>query len=299
MAPCVESHGLRGRPLVGWAAALALAVGLAGCVDGPGHGAGRLQLRLRAVFDLPTERLDAQGRWQTAHGYALALTSLEWTPAAIALLGAEAVSLPFDPAKPPDGYSNCHQGHCHKADGTLPTYAEIAAELRGGVVPAASLEAKASPGVLVWTQPSPSPREATLQGCAEAGCELEEGSLVALRVDVSGLRVRGTVVSTSVTTAGTLPTQGLPLDIAVADPLRWAVGLPPAASVRVAPGEPYLRRLDVVVRLGAGALDGVAMAELVGGGAATNAANAASALAAGVVDSSAVTAALVDVQETP
>ncbi len=296
MSPSAEGrwHRVGGwaRPLL--AAALTLAS--IGCVDGPGHGSGLLQLRLSVVFDLPAERLDAEGRWQTAHGYALALTSLEWTPAAIAVLGAEAVSLPFDPAKPPDGYANCHNGHCHKADGSLPTYAEIAAELGGQAASESGLEASASATTLAWTQPSSSPREAALEGCAAAGCELEGGKLAALRIDVAGLRVRGTVVSSAVATAGTLPAQGLWLDVAAAEPLSLTVGLPPAASVRVARGEAYLRRLDAVVRIGAGSLDGVSMAHLARGGAD---AGAASALGAGLLDTSAVTVSLIDLQEAP
>lgn len=38
----------------------------------------------------------------------------------------------FDPANPPEGYSLCHGGHCHAADGALVDYSEIVAELAGG-----------------------------------------------------------------------------------------------------------------------------------------------------------------------
>jgi hypothetical protein len=38
----------------------------------------------------------------------------------------------FDPANPPSGYSLCHNEHCHRDDGALVPYAEIAAETAGG-----------------------------------------------------------------------------------------------------------------------------------------------------------------------
>jgi hypothetical protein len=44
----------------------------------------------------------------------------------------EGGNVAFDPANPPAGFSQCHGGHCHAEDGSLPTYEEIAAMAAGG-----------------------------------------------------------------------------------------------------------------------------------------------------------------------
>ncbi len=63
----------------------------------------------------------------------LTIDSVQLTAHALRLYSsaASANNAPFDPANPPPGYSQCHGGHCHAADGSLPTYAEVAAATSG------------------------------------------------------------------------------------------------------------------------------------------------------------------------
>lgn len=98
------------RPAAAPALALLPAL-LAGCVWGPGEPFVELvQVDLQVEVDG-----DADAR---VTGARLLLQSLQG-------------GVSFDPADPPEGYSLCHNGHCHKDDGTLPTYEQIEAELAG------------------------------------------------------------------------------------------------------------------------------------------------------------------------
>jgi len=84
---------------------------LCGCVWGPGEPFVELvQVELQVEVD--------GGGAAAARGARLALQALEG-------------GVSFDPADPPEGYGLCHNGHCHKDDGTLPTYEQIEAELAG------------------------------------------------------------------------------------------------------------------------------------------------------------------------
>ena len=117
-------------------ASITLAVALTaagGCTFEPGRSFATLTPSLRAAYRVPADR-DAGDGWQRlSNDYQVRITAARLELGEIALLGAApgAARTSFDPARPPPGYTLCHNGHCHAADGRLVPYAEIEAELAG------------------------------------------------------------------------------------------------------------------------------------------------------------------------
>lgn len=112
---------------------LAAMLACAGCAWEAGQPWGIWHPSVRVRASVPADRQLPDGRFRTASEYLWQIESLQIELADVQLLQAtNASQLSFDPAKPPAGYSLCHGGHCHAADGRLVDYAEIQAELLGG-----------------------------------------------------------------------------------------------------------------------------------------------------------------------
>lgn len=109
-----------------------IVLALVGCALGPGRPFVELRgADLVAGFE-PGARLDGD-RVLTDAGASYHLDSFEVEVSALDLEELQgAAGVEFDPADPPDGYSLCHGGHCHAADGSLVDYSEVIAELSGG-----------------------------------------------------------------------------------------------------------------------------------------------------------------------
>ena len=122
---------------VAWLCALGCAVAAHGCALEPGEGFARLEPgTLRAAFEIGPARALAENRLLTDEGYRVELARCRLTVRDFELQSLDARSgggdASFDPADPPDGYSLCHGGHCHAADGSLVSYDEVQARLAGG-----------------------------------------------------------------------------------------------------------------------------------------------------------------------
>ena len=104
-----------------------------GCALNEGRGFATLeQASLEAEFaPEPARVLD--GRIVTNQGFTVAVEQLTLDIDSLELSSVSGSSSEtFDPAHPPPGYTLCHSGHCHKDDGSLVSYADVAAELAGG-----------------------------------------------------------------------------------------------------------------------------------------------------------------------
>jgi len=109
--------------------------GLSGCAWQPGTGFATVHadgVVLRAA--LGAGRQDTQGRWKLSDGSKVAefkavLTVKDCVLESLSESGGGGGGT-FDPANPPPGYSLCHGGHCHRADGALIDEAQIKAELQ-------------------------------------------------------------------------------------------------------------------------------------------------------------------------
>lgn len=112
----------------------AVAVALGACTADPGEPWARLDATLIARWaDRPERAVD--GAWVKLNTlYEARVTTLRLTVDRILLSSIDGAAgmAPFDPARPPPGYSLCHNGHCHAADGRIVSYADIQAEASGG-----------------------------------------------------------------------------------------------------------------------------------------------------------------------
>jgi hypothetical protein len=103
------------------------------CTFEPGTWFATMSPSLTASYQPRPDR-DAGSGWQKLnHDYQVLVTRAHLELDDIALLGAVGgAATQFDPADPPPGYTLCHNGHCHSAEGRLVPYAEIEAQVAGG-----------------------------------------------------------------------------------------------------------------------------------------------------------------------
>lgn len=207
-------------------------------------GALRMELepgRARALDD---------GGFSTDEGYRIHPERLTLHASEITLLERHAaqdgMSASFDPASPPDGFSNCHGGHCHGGDGSLVDYEDIEAMLAGG---AASFEPIAT---------LPIGRTFDLLGGEEVTLhevmpspELPQGSIDRIEIGVARLRLTAEV-------EGGELAQPVMLEI----DLSHDESIAGALSVRIDRDGPEQLELAVTLQLDATLLDGVDLAGL-------------------------------------
>jgi len=168
------------------ASALALGLASSACTFDDGQPWGEAQVRVRVGFEVPDDRaLDDAVR--TSRDYAVRLERLTVTLDALRISQGSAGETPtaFDPAAPPPGYSLCHNGHCHAADGRLVDYADIEAEVLGGSATGASTERALDARVEV-------PVGGDARG-PEVRLDLPAGPLVSLGLVVGSIRLEGRV----------------------------------------------------------------------------------------------------------
>lgn len=143
----------------------------------------------------------------TSDDYLVTLSELSLeVPSLEVVMDAGGAAEAFDPASPPTGYSLCHNGHCHADDGALVSYDDVTAELG------------ASAGRATAVFPiSPGPDWA-IDGwrvCPE-GCDLDRGTITALRAGVTGLRLVAHVDDRRSGPDRRLPDGGIDLDLDLA-----------------------------------------------------------------------------------
>ena len=193
-------------------AAALLPLLLAGCAADPGLPWGEVEATIEARLAVPSDRLRPQGL-ATASGYVVELTSLAVTTASVRFTveppGADSS---FDPANPPEGFSLCHNGHCHAADGSLVDY-DIVALSAGG----AGRSTRLVPAEAQLQPPLPSGQAATAPlslGCADDLCRYDRGELSSIALRLADLRMAGRIFDGG--SGGSLPTEGAPFDLIVA-----------------------------------------------------------------------------------
>lgn len=251
MARSHASRCRRPRGASPHAAASLAVLALLGCVDGDGRGWGEVRLSLTSALDVPASSRDAQGRWRTAHGFVVAAPTLLLAFDEVALSAADDAVLPFDPATPPAGYSLCHGGHCHADDGSLPSYAEVAADLAGADAdaPVAATTAAGDAALSLASAVS----ETALSRCEDAPCAVARGSVGGARVVVHGVRLKGTVYAASTVQRGRLGEQGHAIDVAF--PVETTIATP--LRVDFDRGEAFRQRVALRLVLGPKLLDGL------------------------------------------
>ncbi len=197
-------------------------VALGGCALEPGQPWGEASISTQIALDVPSDRL-REGRVRTSRDYAVRIDAVEVVLSSLELSQrAEGSAGPtaFDPSAPPEGYSLCHNGHCHAADGRLVAYADIESELLGATADGPLTQLPLDALIVV---PFEGPSEAV-----SASTDLERGAFVTLNASLGALRIRGNVVDTRAVPR--LPEAGLdfdtslPLTVRLVAPLQGRVG---------------------------------------------------------------------------
>lgn len=235
------------------AAALAALFG-ASCLEA-GEPWGLIQLEVSAVLDVGGGRLDAEGRLKTALDYRVELEAIDVSVEQVEVLAGFGGGASFDPASPPPGYTNCHNGHCHADDGSLVDFADIARELAGSE--GAEVLASATGGEVAIG--AGGEQAIVTTGCeAVSPCEVGAPSEVALvRARVAKVVARGRVFDARAERR--LPEAGVALDLAM-PPVAFDVA--EAGTWRFGPGQSLRLRLAVTVTLPGGLFDGVDFATM-------------------------------------
>lgn len=251
MAPSHASRCRLRRSVAPLTAASLAALTLLGCVDGDGRGWGEVRLSLTSALEVPASNVDAQGRWRTAHGFAVEAPTVVLEFDEVALSAADDAALPFDPATPPAGYSLCHGGHCHADDGSLPTYAEVAAVLAGADADAPVTSTTAAGDAALSLASAVS--ETALARCEQAPCAVARGSVGGARVIVHGVRLKCTVFAASTVQRGRLGETGHAIDVSF--PVETTIATP--MRVDFDRGEAFGQRVALRLVLGPKLLDGL------------------------------------------
>ena len=96
----------------------------ASCAFNDGSGWGVAAVDFSSSFE--TDGRDVEpGVFRTAKNLQIQLSDLDVEYADVTLgMSSESVG-EFDPANPPEGFSNCHNGHCHADAGGIVEFADI------------------------------------------------------------------------------------------------------------------------------------------------------------------------------
>jgi hypothetical protein len=248
---------------------MALAVAaLAGCAWGPGAGFATLQKAVTTqALPISADRLDETGRWKTDNGYRLTIAErlVRVHVAGVTIDGpaaagaAATASAAFDPANPPPGYSLCHGGHCHRADGALVDYADIQASLAGGnAAPATQRLMALVPTSKVAFVPLGGEASLDSFNCragADGACEFGQGTAASSDLLVQAVQAYGQAAAgPGLAALGSGSVEWvLDLDM-IAQPSAFRAGLAPRVIDRLGPaGLRFTGRFQVTERL----LDGI------------------------------------------
>ena len=163
---------------------------LGGCAWAPGQGYAVVEPTVRVAYTPLAARDAGEGYQRLSSDYQVRLDSASLRLSSIELLasaaGSTGAGAAFDPARPPAGYTLCHGGHCHRTDGALIPYAQVAAELGGGGG-ASAVVTLTEDGPLDLLAP-----ETRAMACAPE-CALPETQVSQGRWSVSTVRLTGTV----------------------------------------------------------------------------------------------------------
>ncbi|MBM65234.1 MAG: hypothetical protein CMH55_03250 [Myxococcales bacterium] len=231
-------------------AAILMICSLAGCL-GPGQPWGTLEATMQASFDPSEGRKDGNGRLKTTANYAVALENVAVSFDAFTVVLAAAGAASFDPGNPPEGYSLCHNGHCHADSGELVDYEVIALEMVGGSGGARVAVALDADPMTLGEEKLNVP----IVPCEPSPCEVPKGELAGLELTVGSLTVQGTAYDGLSGGSARLPEEGYYFNVTV--PIPQALNSQPQLDGSIGPGEPVGLQLAIDFELPSALFDDI------------------------------------------
>ncbi|MBP7127222.1 hypothetical protein KBD49_12740 [Myxococcota bacterium] len=239
-----------------------LVVGQAGCAFGPGDPWGRLEASLSLRMVPSSGRLDPEGHLATALDYRVRLDRLVVRGGLMEVSGSSdtggTAAVAFDPAHPPEGYTLCHGGHCHAADGRLVPYDEVIAELDGGATGSGDRTWLAIPWDVEEVEVPVGGSAGVDLGPCPGDCTMPEGTLTRASVRLDGILLEGVVFDARTGSGRRIPEEGVPFRGTVTGELQ----VQEALSEAVGPGHPLRVRLAATLSLADALFDPVDFAAL-------------------------------------
>jgi hypothetical protein len=228
---------------------IALLGAVASCALDQGEPWARASFELSVGFEIDETRLDNEGRLITPGDWAIELDppTLHVDALILQLAGASGAE-GFDPADPPDGYSLCHNGHCHADDGRLVDYDEIAAEV-------ATAAGVGAPTVVQSVDTDATLEVATvlpLRECSD-DCNVPIGDFVSVAVVLRDVEFVGTAYDRRLDDRARVGVDGVAFSTVVTGPIELIVPVAGSAGR----GEPVRAHFDVTLNLPPSLFDGV------------------------------------------
>jgi hypothetical protein len=201
------------------------------CALDAGDPWGELSVSLEVAPLIEDDR-DLDGLWVTSRDYLIDLDRAELDVESVAFI-AKSDAIAFDPSNPPEGYSLCHNGHCHHTSGRLVDYEDINNELALAgaqaplfVIPAQTIE---------LDEDESSPVELGLCSVEEPCVVDSPTSLETAVVTVSQLSLSGRVLDRRTGERARLPEEGVPFSTVISEtqiPATTAVSFGPREALR-------------------------------------------------------------------
>jgi len=246
------------RSVVVIGALCASVFGAGGCTFVPGAPMAWLTAEVTVASDDFASRQLDDGSVRTSQDLRLEGFAVSVDVAGVELSQAatDVEILSFDPANPPPGYSLCHNGHCHHDSGDLVDYADIEAELNGGVATGLGTLSTLSDVVPVDVHDA---SEVVDASCGDR-CMVGEVRLTGVNVALAQTRLQGRVYDRR--TPSRLPEEGVDLDVTLP---ATTLSLLLAEELITGPTEPAFVDVQVGLLLDKALLDGITVDDLLAG----------------------------------
>jgi hypothetical protein len=191
---------------------LALLASTLSCELPPGNPWTIAEIEAEVLWDTDGRRTD-DGLVKTAKNYRLEFESIGLSVANVQVETAvDGADTSFDPADPPEGYSLCHNGHCHNDEGQLIDYEDIILELGDGSASSQVVTRKSTQPILVEYATAQSTQSIALGPCDDplGLCEVGPSDIRAMSLQLNTLVVKFRVIHET-----HFPAPGVVVDVAV------------------------------------------------------------------------------------
>lgn len=229
---------------------LAAAIGSSACAFDEGQPWGSVAFSVSATLDSDGRASD--DGYRTSNDYIVRIDSLRVTFDDVRVTMVDANTASFDPGSPPDGYSLCHNGHCHADDGRLVAYEDIATDLTGAAPSAATTHQEIDEEAQVTETPV-----ALALGACSNDCQLGRGRVGLISLSATGATLVATVHDRRTGDRRRLPDEGVTVTLETYQPLTWSAQL----SIPIDGHRPPDVSIDASLTLPAGMLDDVDWAD--------------------------------------